>query len=339
MPPSFADPEDIKACRTLLCSGSRSFFTASLLLPPRVRQPAIALYAFCRIADDLIDLGDDKPAALRRLGRMLDAAYAGRPVDDPVNRAFAATIAQFEIPQAVPAALLEGLAWDAQGRRYNSFSELLDYAARVAGAVGVMMALVMGVRDADALACAADLGVAMQLTNIARDVGEDAAAGRLFLPRDWLDQAGIDVELYLRDPQFTPAIAGLVKRLLDEAAILYTRGRAGLHALPLDCRPGIAAAARIYEAIGTRIAAAGYDSVTRRAHVPGSAKALIAGRGLSDCLIFSRARTMPVLPANLFLITAAAVETITEPPAIIKLLTLFERLERSQREAASGITA
>ncbi len=97
-------------------------------------------------------------------------------------------------------ALLEGFAWDAAGRRYDTLDDLLDYAARVAGAVGAMMAVLMGVRDPALLARACDLGVAMQLTNIARDVGEDARAGRLYLPLAWLREAGIDPDAFLADP-------------------------------------------------------------------------------------------------------------------------------------------
>ncbi len=112
----------------------------------------------------------------------------------PWTRAFAAVVSCHEIPRALPDALVEGLAWDVAGRSYDTLAELEAYAARVAGAVGVMMALVMGTRDAGALARAADLGVAMQLTNIARDVGEDASMGRIYLPRQWLREAGIEPE-------------------------------------------------------------------------------------------------------------------------------------------------
>jgi phytoene synthase len=333
MPQFSAAKEDIAACRTLLCSGSRSFFAASLLLPGRVRAPATALYAFCRVADDLIDLGDDPMAALDQLNERLDAAYEGRPWADPVDRAFAAAVTAYQIPRTLPAALIEGMAWDAQGRRYANFDELLDYAARVAGAVGVMMALVMGVSDASALARAADLGVAMQLTNIARDVGEDAAAGRLFLPLDWMDEAQVDVAAFLAAPACTRQVAGLIKRLLDEAAGFYARGMAGVPALPLDCRTGIAAAGRIYAAIGAEVAAAGYDSITRRARVRGGRKMLLALRAVTDSFGWNEADGPPAF-ANAFLVNAAAREA--EPPAIVKLLTLFERLERSQREAAQA---
>ena len=339
MPRHFAaDSRDLDACRALLRGGSRSFFAASLLLPGRVRRPATALYAFCREADDAIDLGTDPQAALTALNERLDAAYAGNPAPNPVDRAFAETIAAFAIPKALPAALIEGLAWDTQGRRYENFDQLLDYAARVAGAVGVMMALVMGVGDAAALSRAADLGVAMQLTNIARDVGEDATAGRLFLPLDWMAEAGLDPEPFLGDPQYTPAIAGLVARLLGEAEMLYNRSRAGIPRLPLDCRIGIAAARRIYSGIGDKLAQARHDSITRRARVSGREKLSLALRGMAD-MFASSASAQPALAANQFLVTSAASEPVIESSGVTKLLLLFERLERNQREAAERITA
>jgi len=330
MPHPSVNEHDLAACRALLCSGSRSFFAASLLLPRRVRAPATALYAFCRVADDAIDLGEDPAAALEILNARLDAAYAGIPEQTPIDRAFAATVAAFGIPKTLPAALIEGLAWDAAGRRYQSFSDLLDYAARVAGAVGVMMALVMGVRDSASLARAADLGVAMQLSNIARDVGEDASAGRIFLPLDWLEEAGIDPADFVASPRFSPALAGVVQRLLDEAQTLYKNAESGIARLPLDCRTGIAAARRIYAAIGTQIAAAGYDSITTRAHVPGPRKFLLALRAMTDTFLLRSGAHLPALPANLFLLQEAAQEPVAQPKAIDQLLTLFDRLERAQ---------
>ena len=127
----------------------------------------------------------------------------------------------------LPEALLEGLAWDAEGRVYETLDDLLDYAARVAGAVGVMMTLIMGVRSTEALARACDLGVAMQLTNIARDVGEDARMGRIYLPREWLREAGIDAAAFLADPTPEARVGALVARLLEEASRPLCEGRAG----------------------------------------------------------------------------------------------------------------
>jgi phytoene synthase len=337
---STADRNDLAACRAQLCHGSRSFYAASLLLPARVRDPATALYAFCRQADDAVDLGADPRAALVELSARLDAAYAGNPVAAPADRAFAATVAAFGIPKTLPAALIEGLTWDAEGRRYESLEALLDYAARVAGAVGVMMALIMGVRGSAALARAADLGAAMQLTNIARDVGEDARAGRLFLPLDWLAEAGIAPEGFLADPRATPEVRGLVRRLLAEADTLYARAAAGIALLPWECRTGIGAAHRIYAAIGKKIAEAGYDSISVRARVGGAEKLALALRaGVGAVAAMESVKHLAALPANAFLVEAAAYDAPAEPGGVAKLLLLFERLERSQREAAGRLTA
>eukprot|EP01037_Dinobryon_pediforme_P021714 gene21714-22658_t len=128
------------------------------------------------------------PSADSRLARARD----GRPLPFPADRAMADLMRTYAIPREVPEALLEGLGWDTDGRRYETLDDLLAYATRVAGTVGIMMTLLMGVREPEALARACDLGCAMQLTNIARDVGEDARAGRLYLPHTWLREQGID---------------------------------------------------------------------------------------------------------------------------------------------------
>ncbi|MEP6837228.1 MAG: squalene/phytoene synthase family protein, partial [Bradyrhizobium sp.] len=163
------DPADMATCRALLKGGSRTFHAASKVLPRRVADPAIALYAFCRLADDAVDLGNDRAAAVARLQDRLNRAYRGQPMDLAADRVFADVVAKFSIPRELPEALLEGLAWDAQVRRYETLRDLTAYAARVAGAVGAMMTLVMGQRSPEIVARACDLSVAMQLTNIARD--------------------------------------------------------------------------------------------------------------------------------------------------------------------------
>ena len=238
-------PQDLHHCREAIRTGSLSFHAASKLLPAKVRDPALALYAFCRLADDAVDDSADKAPAVLALRDRLDLVYAGRPRNVPADRAFAAVVQDFEMPRALPDALLEGLAWDAFGRQYQTMPDLLTYCARVASAVGAMMCVLMRVRDADALARACDLGLAMQLTNIARDVGEDARAGRLYLPRDWMREAGIDPEAWLQAPSFTSALGSVVSRLLAEADVLYERAALGISALPRDCRPAIQAAGSI----------------------------------------------------------------------------------------------
>lgn len=256
---------DFKTCEATIRTGSKSFYAASKLLPQRVAQPAKVLYAFCRLADDAVDLNTQKADQVLRLRDRLDLVYQGKPLDSPVDRAFTALVEHYEMPRALPSALLEGLAWDAKGRRYESLSELRSYSARVAAAVGAMMCVLMGVRQRDALARACDLGVAMQLTNIARDVGEDARAGRLYLPTLWLAGAGIEPDAFLANPRPSPQLARLIKRLLAEANRLYARSEAGITRLPLDCRPGILAARYIYAAIGRQVARADYETISKRA--------------------------------------------------------------------------
>jgi phytoene synthase len=128
-----------------------------------------------------------------------------------------------------------------------------------------MMCVLMRVRDPDALARACDLGVAMQLTNIARDVGEDARMGRIYLPLDWLAEAGIDPLNFTRDPLPDAALRAMVKRLLAEADRLYLRSESGINALPVKARTGIWAARLIYAGIGRQVRQNGYDSITMRA--------------------------------------------------------------------------
>lgn len=258
-------PADMAHCREAIRTGSLSFHAASKLLPTKVRDPALALYAFCRLADDAVDDTDDKAPALLGLRDRLDRVYQGRPRNAPADRAFAAVVEDFEMPRALPEALLEGLAWDAVGRRYDTLSGVLDYSARVAAAVGAMMCVLMRVRGADALARACDLGLAMQLTNIARDVGEDARAGRLYLPLQWLDEVGITPDAFFADPQADVRVRRLTARLLTQADLLYTRSEAGVPALPLACRPGIYAARHVYAGIGSAVRRNGHDSINHRA--------------------------------------------------------------------------
>ncbi|MEM1272503.1 MAG: phytoene/squalene synthase family protein [Pseudomonadota bacterium] len=303
--------DDLTACQAAIQEGSYSFHAASKLLPAAVRDPALALYAFCRLADDAVDFSDQKPAAVLELGARLELVYAGHPRNAPADRAFAAIVEEFDMPRALPEALLEGLAWDGIGQRYETLSDLRRYAARVAAAVGAMMCVLMRVRDADALARACDLGVAMQLTNIARDVGEDARAGRLYLPTTWLAEIGLTPEAFLADPKMTPEIGKLVRRLLVEADRLYVRSEAGVAALPISARPGIFAARHIYSAIGGVIRHNGYNSITRRARTTSATKlALLALSSLQAAWVSVSPRSSVIhakpLAETAFLVDAAA---------------------------------
>lgn len=338
-PRFFPDAEaraDLTACRETLRIGSRSFFAASLILPRRIREPASALYAFCRLADDAVDLSADPAAALAALHGRLDAAYAGRPWNDPVDRAIADVVARFEIPRALPETLFEGFAWDAAGRRYATLADLQAYGLRVAGTVGIMMSMLMGRRSAPVLARAADLGIAMQLTNIARDVGEDARAGRLYLPLDRLAAAGIDPEDFLRAPRPSQAVTDVVGDLLTVADDLYSRAGAGIARLPADCRPAIRAASAIYQEIGREIRAAGCNSVDRRAIVSGRRKLALVAAAAATVTDPDDALSTPPIPAARDLVLRVAAPDRPPPPRsiearFVRVVDLFERLERADQ--------
>lgn len=269
-------PDDLEHCRALLARGSKSFSLAARLLPRPVRERTTVLYAFCRVSDDRID--DDPSASLATLDVMrerLELAYRGRPYnDDRVDRALVGLLEDTPIPKALPMALLEGMEWDLRGRRYDSLDDLEAYAARVAGTVGAMMTMIMSSSydssasmTSEVLARACDLGVAMQLTNIARDVGEDARRGRVYLPLDWLHAERVDVASWLLDPQPTDSVRAVVQRILRSADELYERADHGVAMLPRPCRTAIRAARLIYSDIGRSIQRVGFDSVTRRNRV------------------------------------------------------------------------
>ena len=307
LPPFAADPmrpADLAACHTALAVGSKSFAAAARILPRRVRAPATALYAFCRVADDAVDTEADPKASVKRLRARLDAIYANAPDDHPADRAFAAVVAEYEMPKALPEALIEGFEWDAEGRRYDTLDALHAYCARVAGTVGAMMALLMGVRDAPRLARACDLGVAMQLTNIARDVGEDARNGRIYLPLNWLRDAGVEPGAWEAAPAYTPAVQGVVHRLLADADALYARSEAGIAALPADCRSSIRAAGRIYAEIGRLVRGPGFDPVVQRAIVPRGRKMTLLAQAMLPRWARVTSLGLPPLDATAYLVRA-----------------------------------
>ncbi|MBL8347007.1 MAG: phytoene/squalene synthase family protein [Rubrivivax sp.] len=336
--------ETLVACRRLMADGSKSFSAASRLLPGRVAAPAAALYAFCRVADDAIDLSYEPLQALAQLQRRLDAVYAGAPGPELADQALAEVVERFDLPRPLLDALLEGFAWDAEGRRYDTLEALHDYAARVAGGVGVMMAVLMETRDRTTLARAGELGLAMQLTNIARDVGEDARAGRLYLPREWMRHEGIDPAAWLREPRFDGALARVVARLLAEADRLYARAECGVAGLPRDCRAGIQAARLVYAAIGHQLARDGLDSVSRRTVVPIRRKLALMTRA-AGAAVFAPGHPMDIglghgpapLPSIRFLVDAAADDRRPERTfyqRTVRVLELFERVDLRRRPAA-----
>jgi 15-cis-phytoene synthase len=326
-------------CRAAIKGGSKSFYAASLLLPRRLRDDAYALYAFCRMSDDLVDMDGGGARTIARLRERLARAYSGAPLAAPVDRAFADVVVRHALPRALPEALIDGLEADVNGVVCETLSDVYVYGARVAGSVGAMMAVLMGARSAALLARACDLGVAMQLTNIARDVGEDARNGRLYLPRTWLAAEGVDAAAWPARPVFSPAIGRVVARLLREADGLYAQADAGIAGLPASCRPAIFAARHIYRAIGDDIAARGFDSVSARARVPSARKAVLAARAVGDAVFAAQSPlVMPPLAETAFLVEAvlrtpaprAPAESVTE--RVLWVAELFATLDARARD-------
>lgn len=290
----------------MIQTGSKSFSAASLLLPSTVREAAYALYAFCRLSDDMVDVEGGSRDAIARLRARLDCAYAGCPADNSVDRAFADIVARYALPRVLPEALIEGLEWDVHGVACEELGDVYAYAARVAGAVGAMMAILMGTREPRTVARACDLGVAMQLTNIARDVGEDARNGRIYLPRAWLRAGGMDPDAWLQSPSWNETVGAAVERLLREADRLYVRAESGIGGLPLACRPGIFAARHIYRAIGQEVARNNFDSLSSRARVPGARKIWLLAAALADATRPRPVSAEPALAQTQFLVDAVA---------------------------------
>ncbi len=337
-----ASAADFAACREAIRTGSRSFHAASVLLPEAVRQPAFALYAFCRLSDDAVDI-DSNEGAVGRLRDRLGRIYAGEPSDAPADRAFAEVVSRYSLPRALPEAMLEGFAWDVAERRYETVEDLRAYAARVAGTVGAMMAVLMGRREPEVLARACDLGVAMQFTNIARDVGEDARAGRLYLPCEWLREEGLDPDAWLERPEHCPGIASAIRRLLDEADILYRRSVSGIGRLPRACRPAIHAARLIYAEIGREVAMRDHDSISDRAVVSTPRKVALLARALGATVLPSGSASIPSLAETRFLVDAvvaahpSAAGAVASIPwwnlyeQMVRTIDLIEKLERRDR--------
>ena len=297
---------DLQICRRMLRDGSRSFHAASLLLPKSSREAIVPLYAFCRITDDIVDESEPSTELVNGIFDRLDRIYDGCPLDHPVDRAMSRMVRESRLPRNVLRALIEGYQWEVDRRRYPTLSDVVAYSARVAGAVGVAVTLLLDRRDPITLSRACEMGIAMQLTNIARDVGEDARRGRIYLPCEWLEDEGLDIDDWLERPRYEPAVGNAVRRLLAESERLYRSAAPGIADLPLRTQPAIRAAGLMYSRINRVIGNRGYDSVTSRAVTSSYSKALLLGRVVVATLGPQRHRSAdnPPIEAN-FLIEAA----------------------------------
>ncbi|WP_404373098.1 phytoene/squalene synthase family protein [Sphingomonas sp. MMS24-J45] len=277
----------VATAQELIARGSRSFAAASRLFGRCERERAWLLYAWCRACDDIADGQDhghgmtpgDGPARLAEITEKTEVALAGQVVGDPAFDALRLFAAEVKLPSALPRDLIAGFALDAAEWRPQTEQDLYQYCYHVAGVVGCMMALAMGVAPEDeaTLDRACDLGLAFQLANIARDVGEDARAGRCYLPQEWLDAAGIAADDLLA-PQYREALGRLGVRLAERAAAYEASARYGTPALSFRSAWAVLAAADIYGGIARRVAALGPRAWDQRVTTSGAAKIAMIAR-------------------------------------------------------------
>ncbi|MBI1861933.1 MAG: phytoene/squalene synthase family protein [Deltaproteobacteria bacterium] len=276
--------ELIERCQKIIRLGSKSFAAASLIFNAEDRAAASLLYGWCRYCDDTIDAAGTRDEAvlgeaLRGLQEATEKAFANVPQENAVFEAMRHIVVRYQIPRHYAMELLEGMAMDIRRERYETLNDLHLYCYRVAGVVGLMMSHIMGVRSEGALRNAADLGSAMQLTNIARDVYDDAEMGRIYLPMEWLREAGLDPSDIL-SPVEAPRVAGVVRRLLAEADRLYRSGDEGLRELRFRPACAVAGARYVYAAIGSEVMRRKEYAWAVRVWIPSRKKALLLLKGV-----------------------------------------------------------
>lgn len=280
--------------------GSSSFAAAARLFDDATREGALMLYAWCRHCDDVIDgqsLGhgqrsgnrSDGLARLRELDHATRCACAGAPPDIPVFIGLSEVVQRHGVDPALPMEHLAGFRMDVEATAYTTLSDTLLYCYRVAGVVGLMMARVMGAKGQETLDRACDLGMAFQLTNIARDIVEDASIGRVYLPAEWLATAGIPVE-DLAAPRYRSRLALLAGELVETAEPYYESALQGIGALPLRSAWSVATARGVYREIGRHVKARGSRAWDSRVSTSKVEKLWFAARGAGVALA---ARAMP----------------------------------------------
>lgn len=285
--------EIVEAAHQSIRHGSKSFSAASRLFGQTERERAWLLYAWCRACDDLID-GQDHGSApghtsepqerLAAIRALTAQAFAGEPTGDPAFDALGIVARETALTPEMAEDVIAGFELDAQGWRPRIEADLLRYCYHVAGAVGVMMAVVMGVPpdDEDTLDRACDLGIAFQLANIARDISDDDAAGRCYLPVEWLAEADIPPGEVMK-PHYRHALVPMVARLCDLAEDYEASARIGAARLPFRQRWAILSAARIYGVIGRQVRARGEHAWDHRAYVPRGQKLALVAHAFGQC--------------------------------------------------------
>ncbi len=287
--------ELVEHARLVIKRGSQSFSAASQLFDDETRQRAWLLYAWCRRCDDIADnqdlggeLGDQSnlDERLAHIRQLTAKAFAGEPTGDPSFDALGVVAKECGLTPKMAEDVIAGFALDAEDWRPRTEADMMQYCYHVAGAVGVMMAVVMGVDpdDQDTLDRANDLGLAFQLSNIARDIVEDDAAGRCYLPLEWLVEEDIEPGQHTK-PHHRRELADMAARLVTLVERHEAAARVGAARLPFRSRWAVLSAARIYGAIGRKVRARGTEAWNSRTYVPRWEKALYGARAFLSAAI------------------------------------------------------
>ena len=270
-------PEDY--CQDKAASSGSSFYYSFLFLPPNRRRAITALYAFCREVDDVVDECKDPQVAANKLvwwRQELDRLYAGQP-QHPVTQALQAVLPEFSLPQEQLLEIIDGMEMDLQQTRYLDFTALSLYCYRVASVVGLLAADIFGYTDRQTLKYAHDLGMAFQLTNIIRDVGEDARRGRIYLPMDELKRFNVTVADIL-DARQSENFQKLMEFQIERAERYYAQALGQLPVVDRKAqRPGLVMAA-IYRALLEEIKRDGCQLLRQRTSLTPLRKLWLAWR-------------------------------------------------------------
>lgn len=277
--------------RAVLAKHARTFDLAGWFLPAERLDDAAVVYAFCRLVDDAVDLAQDRAAGDAEVVA-IERELRGDGEARPLVACFGELLDSWGVSRQVAIELILGVRSDAGDVEVKNDPELLRYCYRVAGTVGLMMCGVIGVREKAAFPFALDLGIAMQLTNISRDVAEDARIGRVYLPATRLREAGTEPTALVRGEAPRGAISRVVLDLLGLADRYYESADGGMRFIPWRSRLAIVVAGRVYRAIGRRLARRGGDALAGRTIVPPLEKALWVAAALSQ---FVRTLAAPVV--------------------------------------------
>lgn len=265
--------------RQLTAQWAKSFYFSARFFPKEKRWATYAVYGFCRYSDNLIDNPRNRPkqqliSEVACFRRELRLAYRWGESEHPILKPYILVAKKYGIPIEYPLDLLKGVEMDIEATRYQNFDDLYVFCYRVASVVGLMMTHIMGYKDDRAFEYAEKLGVAMQLTNILRDVKEDKEMGRIYLPLDELQQFGL-TEADVLNENFNDQFRRLIKFQVDRAHQYYLEAQAGIPMLNTDSQFAIYSASKIYQGILRKIEARGYNPFLGRVYVPFGKKLLI----------------------------------------------------------------